>query len=133
MSSTDWIVKIITKEMNRCGFDLVLKREVESGYDVDTSSQAYVISEFICRGIMFDYPLKSNGEATHTNTLISKDDKQLFIQPPLTTTEPLSLLDDINPETDQVVIGDLVYKVVSVRQINPTSAYPCVWELYLRK
>jgi len=129
----DKYMRVVRKEMDRYGFDLTIVRNEGSTYDTATGAVVETLVEYPCRGIIFDLTLQSNGSGTSRNSLITNGDKQLFIQPPdddgFYYENELEL---IKPERDHVVIADNVYKVITFKQINPSTSDSVLFDCYIR-
>lgn len=132
----DKFMRVVKKEMDRYGCDVTIVRDLSSqdDYDPVTGMTTVNLQEFDCRGILFDLTLQSNGDGYKHNTLISQGDKQLFIQPPdddgwYQDTE----VDSIVPNRDKIRIGNKLYKVITFKQINPSTQDSVLFECYVRE
>jgi len=133
MNYVDKYVRVVKKEMDRMGFDIIIQRADQSIYDPATSTISNVVKEFECRGLLFDLNLQSNGDGTKYNTLIEAGDKQLFIQPPEDDGfYHTSNIDLIRPNKDTVKIGDRIYTIVTFKQLNPSTQNSVLFECYIR-
>jgi hypothetical protein len=136
MSAIAKFDKVVRKEMSRYGFDLIVKRNSANSttYNPALGRASSVSSTLPCRGILFDLTLQSNGNQTMKDSLIQAGDKQLYIQPITKQDEnfqspPTRLI----PGQDEVVIGSDVYRIVTFKEVNPSAADSCLWELYIRR
>lgn len=128
----DKFVKVVTKEMSRYGTDVEIIRTTSvynPHYSTSTSSETI----YPCRGILLDLTLQSNGDTTKPNSLIEMGDKQLFIQP----TDDDGFYQDnetgsVFPNKDKIRINGKVYKVITFKQINPSTTNSVLWECYIR-
>ena len=132
----DKFMRVVKKEMDRYGCDVTIIRDIssESDYDPVTGTTPQNIEEYPCRGILFDLTLQSNGDGYKHNTLISQGDKQLFIQPPeddgwYQDNEATTII----PNKDSIRIGDKLYKVITFKQINPSTQDSVLFECYVRE
>ena len=77
---------------------------------------------------------KTEGEGTEKDTLIKTGDKQVYVQPPQKTEVGLAL-PHLNANRDMLKIGSNTYKIITVKQLNPSLAQDsCVlYELYIRE
>ena len=132
----DKFMRVVKKEMDRYGCNVTIIRDLSSqdDYDPVTGMTPVNLKEFDCRGILFDLTLQSNGDGYKHNTLISQGDKQLFIQPTdddgwYQDTE----VDSIVPNRDKIRIGNKLYKVITFKQINPSTQDSVLFECYVRE
>jgi hypothetical protein len=133
MSAMDKFHKVVAKEMSRYGFDVNITVNRGDGvYDPVTSTYTESTTTLICRGILFDYTLQSNGTSTHKSTLIQAGDKHLFLQPPM-QVDPNTLITSLSPEKDNITIGTDTYSIVTFKEVNPSVSNSCLWEVYIRK
>ena len=132
-ASMDKFARVVTKEMQRYGFDMSVVRQVKGAYNPSTSSAPITELEIPCRGIMFDLTLQSNGDQTKLGTLIQSGDKQILIQPSFSDgyyyDEEVMVLE---PNKDYVQVGNKKYKIVTFKQLNPSSNEAVIWDCYVR-
>ena len=125
--------RVVSKEMDRYGFDLDIVRTTATGYNPATSGGTMVETLFPCRGILFDLTLQSNGDSTKLGTKIEMGDKQLLIQP----CDDDGFYQDnetgqIYPNKDRVKINGKYYQVITFKQLNPSTQDSVIWECYIR-
>lgn len=96
-----------------------------SVYDPNTSENIVTEKRYAMQAIPFDYINKFQGATTQTETLIRTGDKQVFIK-------PTPLVADIDPSADKLQIGTTIYKIVTVKTVNPTLTNPLYHELFVR-
>lgn len=127
--------KVVDKYMSRYGFDIQIEYlSPESDYDTESGTIIEVKELINARAMMFDMTLQSNGTGNFRSTLIEAGDKQLFIKPITKNSEYQDVtLDTITPARDRIVIGGDKYKVVTFKEVNPSTSNSCLWELYIRK
>lgn len=127
--------KVVDKYMSRYGFDIQIEYlSPESDYDTESGTIIEVKELVSARAMMFDMTLQSNGTGNFRSTLIEAGDKQLFIKPITKNSEYQDVtLDTITPARDRIVIGGDKYKVVTFKEVNPSTSNSCLWELYIRK
>lgn len=81
---------------------------------------------------IFDYPQASAGDKANFGTLILEGDKMCYMKPvskdDCDTDEPV-----IKANRDLLQIGSTVWKILTVKEINPSGANPICYELHLRK
>lgn len=127
--------KVVDKYMSRYGFDIQIEYLTPaSDYDTESGTVIEVKELVNARAMLFDMTLQSNGTGNFRSTLIEAGDKQLFIKPITKNTEYQDvLLETITPARDRIVIGGDKYKVVTFKEVNPSTSNSCLWELYIRK
>ena len=64
--------------------------------------------------------------------MISQGDKQLFIQPDDDGWYQDTEVDSIVPNRDKIRIGNKLYKVITFKQINPSTQDSVLFECYVR-
>lgn len=125
MSTSDFndvVNEFFTVQGWSCSATLI---KTSSVYDPNTSENIVTESRFTMQAIPFDYINKFQGLTTQQNTLIQTGDKQVFLKKnPLVTS--------INPSSDTLKIGDIVYKIITVKEVNPTLTNTLYYELFVR-
>lgn len=128
--------RVVKKEMDRYGFDLTIVRNLSTNknYDVSKGELVSNLESTPARGIFFDMNLWSNGDKTETNTLIKAGDKQLYIMPKTKDLQNFSFsIQDLKIEQDYVIVNSVRWKIVSYKEINPSTQNSYLWMLYVRK
>lgn len=125
--------RIVTKEMLRYGFECEVIRQNKGAYNPLTSSVDVTETRIPCRAMIFDLTLQSNGDYSKLGTLIQSGDKQILIQPNLSDgyyyDEEVIVLE---PNKDYVQVGNKKYKIVTFKQLNPSSNEAVIWDCYVR-
>jgi hypothetical protein len=101
-------------------------------YDPAQSKVVEVVKTTPVEAILLDYTLQSNGQTSVTGTNIKAGDKQLFVRPPHKSrpgTPPL----EIDSTTDTIKVAKILYKIVTVKEINPSGVDAILYELQLRR
>lgn len=96
-----------------------------SVYDDATSENIVTEKRYSMQAMPFDYINKNEGASTLGNTLIRSGDKQVFIK-------PNKFVKDINPAADTLQLGTKVFRIVTVKEINPTMCDVLYYELFVR-
>lgn len=120
----------VVEFMNESGFIAHINRTTGE-YDPAQSEYVETVVDVPVRAILMDLTLQSNGLGSKLGTEILAGDKQLFVQPPQSDSGPISL--QLDPSKDTVSVGAVAYKIVTVKEINTTGAYPILYELYIRR
>lgn len=104
----------------------------ENSYNPNTLKNAQTLTEIPVEAILMDLTLQSNGLSTKFGTLVVAGDKELFVRPPNKTDSSADPL-VIDPSTDRIRVNGIVYKIVTMKEINTTSTEPLVYDLYIRR
>jgi hypothetical protein len=96
-----------------------------SVYDPLTSENTQTEKRYVVKAMPFDYINKFQGVTTQDSTLIKTGDKQVFVK-------PIPQITDIDPSADKIQIGNTIYKIVTVKVVNPTLNLPLYYELFVR-
>lgn len=105
-----------------CSATLIKRTSV---YDPNTSENVVTEKHYTMKAIPFDYLNKFQGVSTQTDTLIKTGDKQVYLK-------PTPLVVSIDPSADRLQIGSVIYKIVTVKEVNPTLTNPIYYELFVR-
>jgi hypothetical protein len=126
--------RTVATMMSRFGTTGTIKVAISEAYDPATSENSVTYQEYPVNVMAFDYVRKMEGEGTQGDTLIKTGDKQVYVQPPQKTEVGLAL-PHLNANRDLLVISDKIYKIVTVKQLNPSLAQEnCIlYELYVRE
>lgn len=126
--------RVVSDMMRKFGTRAQIVVALEEEYDVETSENTVRYQEYPVNALFFDYIDKMNGLTSKGNTLIQTGDKQVYVQPPnkMETGVPLPHL---NPNRDTLRLDDMVYKIITFKQHNPsmTSSGSVLYELYVRE
>ena len=109
-----------------------LFREATGDYNPATGTTETVTDEIPVQAILMDLTLQSNGLSVKYNTMIEAGDKELYMRPPHKTQGSPTPF-EINPVSDRILIGGIMYKIVTYKELNPTAADPVLVTLYLRR
>lgn len=102
-----------------------IQKFTDGGYNQNTSEQIQILTEYPVRTIPFDYINKFQGSTTLDNTLIRTGDKQVYVKPSQYVTS-------INPESDKLRMNGIVYKIITMKEVNPTLDNVLYYELFVR-
>jgi hypothetical protein len=118
------IAQVVVNMMLRFGAPVTVVVS-EGTYDPTESENTTTDTTYTPNGMVLDYTLQSNGSQTLPNTLIEAGDKQIFL-------EPLDGMPALRPGKDHVVLGSDKYKIVTVKELNPSQAANTLIELLVR-
>ena len=101
-------------------------------YDVTTSTNTTTKVSYPTNGILLDFTHTNNGLSSKFGTEIVAGDKELYMLPP-NKYDPMQLPIVIDTTQDQVVIGNLTYKCMVMKEVNPTGSNPILYNFLLRR
>lgn len=114
------------------GASATLMQRTEGAYNPSTGTVGTVDTLIACEGILMDLTLQSNGLSVKYGTLVEAGDKEFYMRPPHKTNgSPSPVV--ISPASDRLKIGNVTYKIVTLKELNPTAADPVLVSLYLRR
>lgn len=125
----DSFKRVVHNMLSRYGGTATVVVSTQGTYDVNASQYTTVQTSYPVMAVAFDLVLKNNGSKDMTDTLIQEGDKQIFIQP-ISNSNPLP---ELNPATDVVTMGGKSWKIVTIKDLNPTLADSVLLELFVRK
>jgi hypothetical protein len=96
-----------------------------SVYDDATSENIVTETRYNMRAMPFDYIRKEQGDGTAGQTLVRSGDKQVFLA-------PSQYITDIDPSADKLQLGTKIFRIVTVKEFNPTMTDVLYYELYVR-
>jgi hypothetical protein len=126
--------RTVASMMSKFGTPAYISVAINEEYDPATSENTVTYQDYLVNIMVFDYVRKSEGDGTQNNTLIKTGDKQVYVQPPQKTEIGLSL-PHLNANRDLLVLADKTYKIVTVKQLNPSMVQEnsILYELYIRE
>ena len=126
--------RTVASMMSKFGTTAYISVAISEEYDPSTSENTVTYQDYLVNIMVFDYVRKTEGEGTEKDTLIKTGDKQVYVQPPQKTEVGLAL-PHLNANRDMLKIGSNTYKIITVKQLNPSLAQDsCVlYELYIRE
>lgn len=92
-----------------------------SSYNVATSENMVSNQRIDVRVIVFDYVTK----ADNPNSLVKTGDKQVIML-------PSQLVGAINPTSDKFEMNNIIYKIITQKEMNPNGAGAIYHELFVR-
>jgi hypothetical protein len=127
--TTSQLKRTVINLINKYGGVGTLRKRSEDSYDPVAGTVVNgVITEFALKLALFDYPALSSGDSFKSNTNILQGDKQALVIP-ITGCKPT----EISLLKDSVVVDNIEWKIVSIKDLNPSSVDSYVLELQLRK
>lgn len=104
----------------------------EDSYSSTTLKSTQTVIEIPIEAILLDLTLQSNGLSTKFGTLVLAGDKELYVRP-TNKSDPIRPSLTIDPSKDRVKVNGVEYKIVTMKEINPTATEPLVFDLYIRR
>ncbi len=107
------------------------QKSTEGSYNPDTGefTKATATSTTV-RVVLIDYALTSNGLQTKSGTLIEANDKQCYMDAKATNGTDISRAVSA---VDHLVIDGETWRVMNVKEYNPSGSYTIMYDLMLRK
>jgi hypothetical protein len=113
--------------MDREGKDAQIVQVGKDGtYDPTTGSYSDTDVTTACRIIMFDFALLTNGVQTKAGTLIEANDKQVYMTAPLLVGKP-------SATGDYLLINGKQWRIMLIKEYNPTTSQTIMYDLLVRK
>lgn len=79
-----------------------------------------------------DFPQANSGEKSKFGTLIQSDDKELFGQP-LNKADPYVTQPNIQANRDLIIINGTEWKILALKEINPSGVNAILFDMHLRR
>ena len=135
MALTSAFDRTVARMMKRYGGDAFILLQDDSGAGYNPATGVYngiLKSKIPCRAIFLDYTLQRNGLTDVQNTIIQAGDKQCFIQP-VNKADATKIMPLISPNKDRIQVADKIYKILSLKKIDPGMDNPVLFELHLKE
>lgn len=118
--------------MQDFGTTMQYTKIVAGEYDVETGVVSSTEEVTDVEGIILDLTLQSNGYSTKYGTMVQAGDKEIFVRPPKKADSSADNL-VVDPATDFIVVGDVEWKVVTFKEVNPVGDdNPILFSFYVR-
>lgn len=130
MNFTSQFDSVVSNMIGSFGGTAILKIKSDGTYSDGEYSSSIV--NYNVNIAVTDYPQNGAGEKSNFNTLILEGDKQCFVQPP-NKYDSTVINPTIRANQDTIKIGNTEWKILNVKEINPSSVNVIVYELHLRK
>lgn len=113
---------------------LVYQDDSTAVYDPNTGALAGpTITNYPCNAIFLDYTLQRYGLMDQQGTLVTSGDKQCFLQP-INKADSTKTMPKIQPNKDRILSPEgHLYKIASLKQVNPTMTNNILYELHLKE
>lgn len=123
---------VIADMMQDFGTTATLQIYADAVYNPATADASPAKTDYVVNAILLDYPMIKNGLNTEFGTLIQTGDKQVFVQPRNKVSDNYTM-PKITPNKDKILIGSELWKIATVKNVNPTNQNSILFELNVRK
>lgn len=124
--------RLVLEFMQEFGFLATYKRMVSSTPNDATGSVDVVTEDIEIQAIKMELIRPVEGSGTRSNTSIQDGDQILYVRPTEKSDEFANAL-TINPASDVVLINNVTWAIVTVKEYNPSASDCILYELYIRK
>lgn len=112
---------------------LIVQDDSTAAYNPITSTyEGATPAQYAVNAIFMDYTLQRYGQQDQAGTLIQNGDKQCFLQPINKANSGLTM-PTIQPNKDRISVAGKIYKIASLKMVNPTMVNNIVYELHLKE
>lgn len=122
----------VANMMKQFGGDGTLQIYSDGNYDTTTGEMVSTKTDYPVNVIVFDYSLKKDGRGQGIQDLIEGADKQVYVQPRNKVSSRYTM-PVIMPNRDRILIASEVWKIVALKELNPTNTDAILFELYLKR
>ena len=88
--------------------------------------------DYVVEVALNDFPQANSGMKSRFGTLIESDDKELMLRP-INKTDPDTTQPVIHANRDLVVINGIEWKILALKEINPSGVNAISFDLHLRR
>ena len=121
---------VVSRMMSVYGGAATLKTYSEGEY-IDGENIVQEIP-FPVKVLLNEYPQSGAGDKQEFNTLILAGDKQCFMQP-VEKSSINVIAPDVKANRDKLQVGTTEWKILNVKEVNPSGANNVLYELHIRK
>ena len=79
-----------------------------------------------------DFPQANSGEKSRFGTLIESDDKELMLRP-INKSDPDATQPNIQANRDVIIINGTEWKILALKEINPSGVNTILFDMHLRR
>lgn len=126
------LYRMIYNILKREGTTATLTQQGTTGtYDPTTSkyTPATPVTTTV-KVVLLDYSITQSGTSVNENTLIQAGDKQAYLDAKINgvdlTTKP-------SPAGDTITVAGQTWRIMNVKEYNPTGSYTIMFDCLLRK
>lgn len=124
--------RMISEFMDDFGFLATYVRLISSTPNDTTGGVTLVTEDIEIQAIKMELIRPTEGTGSKTGTLIQDGDQMLYVRP-VEKSDVFADAISVNPTSDRVVINGVTWKIVTVKEYNPSAADCILYELYIRK
>lgn len=88
--------------------------------------------DYVVEVALNDFPQANSGMKSRFGTLIESDDKELMLRP-INKTDPDTTQPVIHANRDLVVINGIEWKILALKEINPSGVNTILFDMHLRR
>lgn len=123
---------VVANMMARFGGAATLEVVTIGEYDTTISETVNTVVQYPVKFLLFDYTQKNMGDKSDSGTLILGGDKQCFVQP-INKNNPYKVMPLVQPNKDSIIINNVRWKILSIKDVNPSGVDSVLYEYHLRK
>lgn len=128
MSSQDFS-RMLAEFFAEDGFDCTLTKQLPGIPNDDDGTIFADTASTPIRAIKMDVFGNMAGSRTKLGTLIQEADQVLYVQP----SEALTAFGEIAPESTRAVIKGVEWKVLALKEYDPSASDCVLYELYIKR
>lgn len=132
MSAESDFMGMIMAFMNDDPMTATYHQYTEGEYNTETSEYETTEINTSVRCILLDFENVTRGLSSKFGTEIQAGDKELWMLP-TQKADPLATPIIPNPTSDRITVAGIKYKIVVVKDANPTGSNPLVYNMMLRR
>jgi hypothetical protein len=121
--------RMLAEFFSEYGFDATLTRQLPGVPNDDDGTITTDTSTVSIRAIKSAVLGNMAGSRTKLGTLIQEADQVLYVQP----NESLAQMGDIDPTSDCVTINGKLWKVLALKEYDPSASDCVLYELYIKR
>ena len=88
--------------------------------------------DYVVEVALNDFPQANSGMKSRFGTLIESDDKELMLRP-INKTDPNATQPNIQANRDLVIINGTEWKILALKEINPSGVNAILFDMHLRR
>lgn len=133
MSRFDDFDRAVFGFMTEFGFNATYVKTVSAVPDDTTGGVAVITNSIDIQAIKMELLRPLNGSlGNNSNAQIQDGDQVLYVRP-VNKTDEFATAISINPESDKIKINNELWKIVTVKQYDPSASDCVLYEFYIRK
>ena len=89
-------------------------------------------TDYVVEVALNDFPQANSGEKSKFGTLIESDDKELMLRP-INKADPNATQPSIHANRDLIIINSIEWKILALKEINPSGVNTILYTAHLRR